>query len=138
MKRNIRPFLLTLVLCITTDGYLHGQSRYYEMFAPDTNLHVTFFKGYQIDSTTKIDITLIYTTDTVAWERLLETLNVRLSNKQKTHLYTRYVLQDDISHPHTFIEGQSDLLTCIPRKMSICFFHNPRREMFENIASKLL
>lgn len=133
MKKHPKPILL--FLCLASVGCLCGQSKAYEMFAPDTTLHVAFFEGYKIDSVTRIDVTIISTKDTAAWERLVKDLNLNIVDPN-SRLLVKMARIDDPRQRTPFVEGQCDVLLSIPKTMSVCIYHKPTSRMWDILLKK--
>lgn len=106
-------------------------SEIYKRYVNEEEIDASFIKGFEINDTVKMDITLLTGVTKSGWERLcsdfeVEELDDELQKKiegGKELIFTRLVSKEDYKKIVEESSGKEELMAISYKKRSICIFH---------------
>lgn len=105
-------------------------SELYLRYADEEGVDATFIRGFQVNDTVSVDVTLLQATDSAGWERLIS--NVRFSDdtkevinslRQERHVIMYYFPKGKWNLPPDPILLNNDLLAIDWKEQTLAIFH---------------
>ena len=142
MKPSVR-LLLLVALCLLTVGTAvtlkRSQPRtlpesqcslVYRHYAQEPGIEASFVKGFPLNDTVSIDVTLLHATTDPAWQRLkhdfgLDSLDpVFVDGLNEENFFSWFAPKSDYSQPIDAVERtNNDCISCSLSDNMICVFH---------------
>ena len=140
----IRRWIITIaVVCLAVLGAVAWQrhartvpweecSALYRQYAHADGIEATFLRGYRVNDTLSIDVTLLQATDSAGWDKLSHDFNYLKVPSQ----IERRELSENIDALSLLLKnnrqesplGNDDIAVASLRDKYLCIFHNARHE----------
>ena len=128
MKRKV--YILVLLLVVAQ--LAQAQSAAYLRYSQNSNLDVAYVEGFQVDSTTAVDVTVIIANDSATMEGLIDEFGFRLARAihkvSPTSLMSAHCSKDD---PTQRMEGDDTDIVIVSvyyRRISIYHITSPKQK----------
>jgi hypothetical protein len=149
MKRRIILFCLAALLCVAAVvAYKYRASIFrsgdvselYLRYADTEGVDATFIRGFQVNDTVSVDVTLLQATDSAGWERLVndtklpnDTKEVHNDLTQKRTVLLRYTPKGYMTHHTDSVSLNNDLMAIDWTEQTIAIFHITDKKQSKSI-----
>jgi hypothetical protein len=149
MKRRIILFCLAALLCVAAVvAYKYRASIFrsgdvselYLRYADTEGVDATFIRGFQVNDTVSVDVTLLQATDSAGWERLIndtklpnDTKEVHNDLTQKRTVLLRYTPKGYMTHHTDSVSLNNDLMAIDWTEQTIAIFHITDKKQSKSI-----
>ena len=151
-----RHFIITVICLLVATGVavLAGRcvrtlpsgrcSELYQRYADAEGVKASFVKGYRVDDSVRVDVTLLEATDSAAWERLktdfvtsaISQTTYELVSQQKGAKIVYYLPKQHDTRPMNPNILDNDYVTVDLDSRSVFFFHVESQEQILAITRK--
>lgn len=147
MKRRILLFCLATLLCVAAvvvwkyraTIFRNGDvSELYLRYADTEGIDATFIRGFQVNDTLALDVTLLEATDSMGWETLISDFQVtrEFLTGENDHIITRKAKKGHTDRQMDTVPENNDLIIIADGMQTISIFHNTDKNQTYQIIHK--
>lgn len=138
MKRRLLIVFLSSLLAVAAVAVVRwwprlfpsGEvSELYRHYEHSEHIRASFIKGFPVDDTLRVDVTLLQSTDSAGWEALQKEFNLVtvpleiLATFDTNSIFTKYVPKKDHSQSMDSIISNNDILAYSYHRREMALFH---------------
>ncbi|MBR4506325.1 MAG: hypothetical protein IKN29_05360 [Bacteroidales bacterium] len=149
MKRRIVIFSLAALLCVAAVVawkyraaiFRNGEvSELYMRYKDTPGVDATFIRGFQVNDTLSVDVTLLQATDSAGWEQLVTDFQVprEFLNIEFDNIISRKGKKGHANQQMDSILENNDQIMIAVRMKTISIFHITDKSQFNQIIRKHL
>ena len=132
-KRQIIPFLLAVVLLGGTLAVklwprtvpYEECSELYRRYADAEGINATFIKGFHVNDTVDVDVTLLEATDSAGWEKLISDFNIKRESLvgSSKHVFFRLAKKGHSDRQIDALPENNDMIMIADGMRAVSIFH---------------
>jgi hypothetical protein len=110
-------------------------SELYRLYADTPGVDATFIRGFQVNDTLSLDVTLLQATDSAGWETLITDFQVtrEFINLKFDNIISRWGKKGHADKQQDSIPENNDLILVANRMRTISIFHITDKSQFKQI-----
>lgn len=115
-------------------------SELYRTYRDTPGIDATFIRGFQVNDTVSVDVTLLQATDSAGWETLVTDFQVRRESLtgRNDHIITRKAKRGHTDRQIDTIPENNDLILIADGMRKISIFHiTDKRQLYQIINEQL-
>ena len=113
-------------------------SELYRAYMDTPGVDATFIRGFQVNDTLSIDVTLLQATDSMGWETLITDFQVtrEFLTSENDHIITRKAKKGHTDRQMDTVPENNDLIIIADGMQTISIFHNTDKNQTYQIIHK--
>ena len=147
MKRRILLFSLAALLCVAAVVawkyraaiFRNGEvSELYRAYMDTPGVDATFIRGFQVNDTVSVDVTLLQATDSAGWERLITDFKIvrEFLTGNDNNIMVRKAKKGCTGKQIDPVPENNDLILLADGMHTISIFHITDKDQFYSIPNK--